>query len=154
TVQAGDKPHLYRIANGGEDNGCRRGRSLCCHCSRGGQGDDHSHLALNQIGGHGWQSIVLTSRPTLLGSDVLPFDKSKFVQALEKGGYERSPLSSCHATEKPNHRPLLPARRDWPRRRRTAEQRDELASLHRCNHSITSLAAASSLSGTVRPSIL
>src|SRR5262249_24727048 len=99
-------------------------------------------------------SIVLTSRPTLLGSDVLPFDKSKFVQALEKGGYERSPLSSCHATEKPNHRHLLPARRDWPRRRRTAEQRDELASLHRCNHSITSLAAASRLSGTVRPSIL
>jgi hypothetical protein len=36
----------------------------------------------------------------------------------------------------------------WPRRRRAAEQRDELAP----GHSITSSARASRLSGTVRPS--
>src|SRR5262245_31061200 len=53
--------------------------------------------------------------------------------------------------EIPDHRHglLLRARRDRPRRR-AAEQRDELAALH----SITSSAATSSLSGTVRPSIL
>src|SRR6516225_4425013 len=45
---------------------------------------------------------------------------------------------------------LLRVRRERPRRRRAAEQRDELAPLH----SITSSAATSSLSGTVRPSIL
>ena len=40
-------------------------------------------------------------------------------------------------------------RRERPRSRRTAEQRDELAPLH----SITSSATASSVGGTVRPSI-
>src|SRR5262249_57908030 len=33
-------------------------------------------------------------------------------------------------------------------------QRDELAALHRCNHSITSSARASSVGGTSRPSAL
>ena len=45
---------------------------------------------------------------------------------------------------------LLRARRQRPRRRRAAEQRDELAALH----SITSSARASSDGGTVRPSAL
>src|SRR5262249_33178918 len=38
---------------------------------------------------------------------------------------------------------LLRARRDRPRDRRAAEQRDELAALHRCDHSISSSARAS-----------
>ena len=45
---------------------------------------------------------------------------------------------------------LLRARRERPRRRRTAEKRDELAP----PHSITSSARASRDGGTVRPSIL
>src|SRR5262249_46569297 len=50
-----------------------------------------------------------------------------------------------------DYRHPLRVRRERRRRgRRTAEQRDEVAPLH----SITSSAAASSLSGTVRPSIL
>src|SRR5262245_2651760 len=48
---------------------------------------------------------------------------------------------------------LLRARRQWPRHRRAAEQRDEHAPL-RCSHSITSSAMASSLSGIWRPSVL
>src|SRR6516164_11667044 len=44
---------------------------------------------------------------------------------------------------------LLRARRDRPRSRSAAEQSDELAP---ANHSITSSARASSLSGTIRPS--
>src|SRR5262245_17613484 len=46
------------------------------------------------------------------------------------------------------HRRLLRARRDRPRHRRTAEQRDELAA----PHSITSSARARSDGGTSRPS--
>src|SRR6516162_2712525 len=42
-------------------------------------------------------------------------------------------------------------RRERPHSR-AAEKRDELAPLHRCNHSITSSASASNLSGTSRPS--
>jgi hypothetical protein len=37
-------------------------------------------------------------------------------------------------------------------RGRAAEQRDEIAALQRCNHSITSSASASNLSGISRPS--
>jgi hypothetical protein len=44
----------------------------------------------------------------------------------------------------------LRARHKWPRHRRTAEERDELAT----PHSITSSAVASSVGGTSRPSIL
>src|SRR5262249_34053184 len=46
---------------------------------------------------------------------------------------------------------LLRVRRERPRGRRAAEQRDELAPSH---HSITSSARASSAGGTVRPSAL
>src|SRR5262249_36729870 len=47
---------------------------------------------------------------------------------------------------------LLPSRRQRPGRR-PAEQRDELAPLDLCTHSITSSARASSVGGTSRPSI-
>jgi len=47
-------------------------------------------------------------------------------------------------------RGLLRARRERPSSRRAAQEHNELAPLH----SITSSAATSSLSGTVRPSIL
>ena len=55
--------------------------------------------------------------------------------------------------QEPDHRQLarlLRARRERPRGRRAAEQRDERAPFH----SITSSAVASSVGGTVRPSIL
>jgi hypothetical protein len=48
----------------------------------------------------------------------------------------------------------LCVRREWPRNRRAAEQRDELAPLHLRDHSITSSARPSNGSGTVMPSAL
>src|SRR5439155_24781668 len=47
---------------------------------------------------------------------------------------------------------LLRPRRPRPRRRRAAEEGDELASLHERFHSITSSTAICSASGTARPS--
>jgi len=52
------------------------------------------------------------------------------------------------------HRRLLRARRERPRHCRAAEQRDELAPLQLCGHSITSSARPSNGSGTVSPSAL
>src|SRR5215831_11931857 len=49
---------------------------------------------------------------------------------------------------------LLRPRCDRPRRRRAAEQRDELAPLHLRGHSITSSAMASTPGGIVMPSAL
>ena len=61
-------------------------------------------------------------------------------------------VAGRRAAEEPDHRHrrLLRARRERPRGRRAAEQRDELAPLH----SITSSARASSVGGTSRPSAL
>src|SRR5262249_22712328 len=59
------------------------------------------------------------------------------------------------AEENANHRqrPLLRARRERPYRRRAAEERDELASLHGfTSQSITSLAAVKTGAGIVSPS--
>src|SRR5262249_48955196 len=53
------------------------------------------------------------------------------------------------AVKEPNHWHLLRARRERPRGRCAAEQRDELAALH---HSITSSARASRIGCTSRPS--
>src|SRR5262249_37163659 len=53
-------------------------------------------------------------------------------------------------TDAPHPLALLSPRRERPSRRRAAEQRYERAAIH----SMTSSAATSSLSGTVRPSIL
>ena len=62
-----------------------------------------------------------------------------------------SSAASVHEhADAPHPLGLLRARRERPRRRRTAEQRDELAPLH----SITSSARASSVGGTSRPSAL
>src|SRR5215510_2680332 len=52
----------------------------------------------------------------------------------------------------PHRAGLLRARRERPRSRRAAEQRDELAALDLRAHSITSSARASSVGGTAKPS--
>src|SRR5262249_16208771 len=58
------------------------------------------------------------------------------------------------AARMPRGGPELPDRpqRKASARRRAAEQRDELATLHRRNHSITSSARATIVGGMVRPS--
>jgi hypothetical protein len=52
------------------------------------------------------------------------------------------------------HQQLLGKAAATSPRRRAAEQRDELATFHCCNHSITSSARASSVGGISRPSAL
>src|SRR5262245_8992036 len=58
---------------------------------------------------------------------------------------------SCDARIPTTWTRCCPRRRERPRNRRAAEQRDERAAL---NHSITSSARASNMGGTVRPSAL
>src|SRR5262249_18485712 len=64
------------------------------------------------------------------------------------GGGSRPILGTCEARK--GRGGLLRAHRERPCRRRTAEQRDELAALH----SITSSARASNVAGTSSPSAL
>src|SRR5262249_32307482 len=82
--------------------------------------------------------------------DVLALDIAIILQALAKCGYHNVRQRARLAGEKPDHRHrgLLRTRRERPRGRRAAEQRDEVAALH----SITSSPRATSVGGTVRPS--
>ena len=99
------------------------------HFRRKTTADDHRHLSADQIGGEARQPIRLIVCPALLDNDVLAFDKPFLAQAFAKLRYKLRELLSCRAAEKSDHRHrrLLRARRQRPRRRRAAEQRDELA---------------------------
>src|SRR5262249_21874791 len=149
-AEAGDQTIFDRVtARREDDRNCGRrrfgreyrGKRTCEH---------HSHLTANQIGRKLWQSIVLILRPTLFDRHVLALDKSGFLEALAERGHQVGPIGKRSAVEETDHRHCLGPRGERPGGNRAAEQRDERAALH----SITSSAATSSLSGTVRPSIL
>src|SRR5262249_20827947 len=137
---------------GGENNGNRRKRRFYRLHSRA-IGDDHCHLTTNQLSRQRRHSVVLPARPAILNRHVLTLDIACFLQALTKRAHHRRVCVRRCAVKKSNHRHrrLLRARRQRPRGR-AAEQRDEIAALHRCNHSITSSARASSVGGISRPS--
>src|SRR5262249_58990107 len=100
----------------------------------------------------GRQSIQLIIGPAILDDDVLTLDKASFFEALAKSTQTvLDHRARRSVVEEPDHRHcrLLRARRERPRRR-TAEQRDELAAFH----SITSSARASTAAGISRPSAL
>jgi hypothetical protein len=80
----------------------------------------------------------------------LALDVARFLKSLSEGIYECLVLFWRCTIKETDHRNarLLGTRRERPRDRRTAEQRDELASFH----SITSSARASSIGGISRPS--
>src|SRR5262245_43739980 len=93
-------------------------------------------------------------RPTILDRQGATLDPAEFAQSLNKGGCPCTPGRRRARSKEPNDRHLrwlLRPRRERPRRRRAAEQRDELAAP---NHSITSSARASSVAGTSRPRAL
>ena len=115
-----------------------------------GCGYSHGHTLANQIGRKLRQSIELPVSPAKFERNVLAFDVSGLLEALAKSAQIlREGYGRCGVQKSDHrHRRLLRARRERPCSR-AAEQRDELAPLH----SITSSAATSSLSGTVRPSI-
>src|SRR4051794_4378401 len=94
--------------------------------------------------------VVLFFRPARLDGQIAPLEVAGFRQATAEVSHSILQSDERRAAQNANHgrRPLR-ARREWPSRR-PAEQRDELAP----SHSITSSALASSVVGTVRPSIL
>src|SRR5215831_8397366 len=96
----------------------------------------------------------LIFRRAVFDRDILALDKACFLQALAEGSHEVSGVSERGVPQETNnrHRRLLSARRERPRDRRAAEERDELAAFQA--HSITSSARSRNDSGIVRPSAL
>src|SRR5262249_40888215 len=91
--------------------------------------------------------------PAKFDTEIATFPPSKFRKRIVKHSEPRLcrwiALRGANQSADQSPPGLLRVRRDWPRGRRAAEERDELAAVH----SITSSAAASNFSGTVRPSI-
>jgi hypothetical protein len=95
------------------------------------RGDDHGHLAVNEVRGELRQPIVAALCPAILDRDVATLDEARVLQATAKAGDEVCEGSGRGDAEEAHHRHrrLLRACRERPTCR-AAEQRDELAPFH------------------------
>src|SRR5262249_43381829 len=148
-VETGDEAELNRVAAACEDDRDCRSRRLGCNCRRGVMRSDHRHLTAYQIGCEVGQSVDLVLRPAILDRHILALDVAGFTNALPECGQIARTIDRPRAAQETyhRHRRLLRARRERPRRRGAAEQRDERAALH----SITSSARVSTAGGISRP---
>src|SRR5262245_10975986 len=122
-------------------------------------GHEHIDIELHQLGCKLVEAVVITLGPPIVDDNVLALLVSELAKARSQGVNLASVLSVRENAKKAdpvNFPGWLRCRRERPnqqgRRRRAAEQRDEVAPLHLRGHSITSSARASRDAGTVRPS--
>ena len=144
-IEACDLPKLHGIHVAASGGFGHKGR---CAASCG---YDNGYLTPNEIASQFRQSIVATFGPTVLDRTFRARCTPPSFKALSKCSHWTRDRVRRYVAQKANHRQcrLLRARRERQCRRAT-EQRDEVAP----SHSITSSAAACSVSGTVRPSAL
>ena len=148
-IEAGDKAHHDRITIAHEDDRNRRRRRPCRLATDPRRRPDMTAtFSRTRSSASAGNRSIDRPRNGIRSPSYGP-QCSRFDSTL--GGTQQTirPRSVRRAVEDSNHwhRRLLRARRERPRRRRAAEQRDELAALH----SITSSARASSIGGTSRP---
>src|SRR5262249_28098076 len=148
-VAAADQAEFDGVTAAYEDDRDGRSRRLGRNCRGGIVCSDYCHPTAYQIGCEVRQLIVLVLAPAILDRHIPALDVAHFTNALLECGQKVCTAGTRRAVEHPDHRHrrLLRARRDRPRGRRAAEQRDELAPLH----SITSSARCWSSSGTSSP---
>src|SRR5262245_9910275 len=93
---------------------------------------DHRHLTAYQIGCEVGQSVGLVLRPAILDRHILALDVAAFMKALAECGQIACTIDRPRAAKESYNRHcwLLRPRRSRPRRRRAADQSDELASPH------------------------
>src|SRR6516164_11143165 len=93
---------------------------------------NHSNLAPNQFTCQWRQLIKLILGPAVFDCDILALTKAAVLKPLTKSA-EQMRVRGGRCTVKKSdhrHRRLLRVRRERPRDRRAAEQRDERAPLH------------------------
>src|SRR5262245_6197471 len=153
-IEACDKAIPDRVAPSREyDWYVRRCRLGGAHRRRSSGRRDHRDLPASQFNCHRRKAVKLTIGPAVFDRQVLALDVAGIHQALAKSSQAaRMPIRRVGVDE-PDHRQpcLLRPRADRPRRRRAAEERDEVATFH---HSITSSAVPRSVGGTVTPTAL
>src|SRR5262249_8297887 len=156
-ISARTRQVINEAVGDGIDNCCKNDWNGACRLPhRGydgrGVGDDHVWRQFHQLCRIGSYAGRVTAGPAIVDAHVAAFYPSQSVKPLLQR-FDPSlsvyVISDTHEHADTAHPlALLRARRERPRRR-AAEQRDERAPP---NHSITSSARASTVTGTSRPS--
>src|SRR5215471_2469529 len=130
SAEAGDETVPDRVATDGKDDGNCRGRSPGRNRCGKVVGKDGGHLIANQLGSEVGKAIILVRIPQF-DDYIASFDITQVVQALAERcqAIRHRWLSRVQPSDN-RDRCLLRTRRERPRGRRPAEQRDELAALH------------------------
>src|SRR5262249_21800641 len=128
---------------------------LCRRSAHGAACEENVGRECNQLCRILARAINVVRAPSNFDAQVAVLSPSQLLQGLLKRRNAGAPFCICvsriHEHADASHvLRLLRPRRERPRSRRAAEQRDEIAT----PHPITSSAVASSLSGTVSPSAL
>ena len=141
------KPFGDWVCSQREDNGDGGGCSLGCLCRCRPVDYDDIYVRAHKVGRKLAHPVQDPASVPLLDCDVPAFDVAERSQALAEGIRIASRVGSLtQESDACKLRRLLRPCRERPRRRRAAEQRDELAP----PHSITSSASARNGAGTVR----
>jgi hypothetical protein len=93
-------------------------------------------LAIDQVGGHGRQSIGLAARPTVFDHYIATFDVAGFAQARAKSGHEVGRLVWRRIPQETDHRAcwLLCACDERPRCRHATQNTKKFSPPHRLLH--------------------
>src|SRR5262245_27782691 len=95
-------------------------------------GDEHVDVEPKELVGQYWQPVVIPVRPTELDDEIAPYEPAEIAKARAKRRNATCVTGRGHQTEEADTSDLgrLRTRRERPRDRRAAEQRDELAAFH------------------------
>src|SRR5262249_31499531 len=149
-VETGNETELLdRVGANYENDWNGSGRSFGCQRSRRAQRKNHGHRVGHQLSGQSRQPVEATIGPALFNRNVATFDIASPLQALPNGAEHSIIELSAGKQADQRHAGLLRTRGERPRRR-TTEQRDELAAFH----SITSSAISRKSRVIVRPNAL
>jgi hypothetical protein len=138
-----------RVSTEAKGDPDRLGRSFGCKRRRIAKRSDNCNATADEVSHERRQAIVLAAEPMVLDGHVLALNVAGFAEAFRERGRMASGAIERSTADKADygHRRLLRARRERPRSRRAAEQRDERAP----PHSITSSARARTGVGISRP---
>jgi hypothetical protein len=123
---------LYRVGAGGKDDRNGSGRRLCHkRRHRAYRRDNDRHLTPHQIGRQFREPAVVAVPPAIFDRNIAALDIAGFSEPFTEAGDESCVCFGRARMEQSYHRHcgLLRPRRERPRRRRAADQRDKIAPL-------------------------
>src|SRR5262249_21219225 len=95
-----DEPELYRIRAPAEHNwNGRRRRFRCLRRNQSARGNNHSDLAVHELGGQARQPVEASFGPAVFDADLLPVNEAALLQAPAKRLHEMRALVGCADAE-------------------------------------------------------